>query len=190
MTLTQFFDFVNAFSGERPPNQRLGQWAFNLLHEGYPEIANYIRGSEADPFHDDGRMPIFLQTVLDHVPVNPQHIAALKFIEDAPADAIQKVHVPHYALQRYTYSETAWFILAAYIVGDTLHFLSSKLKQYQIHLSSFGPAAGIEPDFSKLGLEDDGSSLFFGEWDADSTWVIMQVDEEVKAYWADERFSC
>lgn len=67
MTITQFFDFVNAFSGERPPNQRLGQWAFNLLYEGYPEIANYIRGGEADPFHDDSRMPLFLQAILEHV---------------------------------------------------------------------------------------------------------------------------
>lgn len=67
MTLTQFFDYVNAFSGERPPHQRLGQWAFNLLYEGYPDIANDIRGGEADPFHADSRMPLFLQAILEYV---------------------------------------------------------------------------------------------------------------------------
>ena len=69
MTLNQFLDYVNGFSGECPSNQRLGQWAFNLLYEAYPEIANNIRGGEADPFYDDDRIPLFLQAILEHVKV-------------------------------------------------------------------------------------------------------------------------
>lgn len=76
MTLDEFCDYVNGFSGERPSDQRLGQWAFNLLWAGYPMIANSIRGSNADPFHDDSRMPIFLKAVLDHVQA---HLADERF---------------------------------------------------------------------------------------------------------------
>jgi len=67
MTLSQFFDYCNGICGVRPSSQRWGQWAFNLLYEAYPEIANNIRGGEADPFYDDDRIPLFLQAILEHV---------------------------------------------------------------------------------------------------------------------------
>lgn len=188
MTLTQFFDYCNGICGVRPSSQRWGQWAFNLLHEGYPDIANDIRGGEADPFHDDSRMPIFLQAVLDHVPTKRQHLAALTFLRSAPADASQKVSVPHSTLQQVTYfnDECPCCILAAYIVGETLHFLSSGLKTYEISLSEFSSAGEAQPDFNKLSLGDYGSEVIFGEWEAAADWVIMQVDEEMRAYWADK----
>lgn len=65
ITLYQFADYVNGFSGVRPTEQRLGQWAFNLLCDSYPEIANKIRGSIVDPFHNDKRIITFLCCLLN-----------------------------------------------------------------------------------------------------------------------------
>ena len=67
MTLSEFADFVNGISGERPSSMRLGQWAFCLLHESYPEIAKEIQFTNSDPFDHDKRMPVFLKRVLDFV---------------------------------------------------------------------------------------------------------------------------
>lgn len=64
LRLSQFADFINAVSGERPSNQRLGQWAFNILNESYPDIALEIRATHADPFYDDQRMVAFLDRLL------------------------------------------------------------------------------------------------------------------------------
>lgn len=67
MKFTEFADFVNGFSGKRPKHLRLGQWAFNLLHESYPEIAREITGTVFDPFHRDDRIPSFLSYLLAKV---------------------------------------------------------------------------------------------------------------------------
>jgi hypothetical protein len=67
MTFAQFADFVNGFTGPRPIDQRLGQWAFNLLDETYPIIAEAIRGTKFDPFYLDDRMTVFLRRLLDFV---------------------------------------------------------------------------------------------------------------------------
>jgi hypothetical protein len=40
--------------------QRRGQAYFNALYDIAPEIANRIRGTEFDPFHDDSRIVPFL----------------------------------------------------------------------------------------------------------------------------------
>lgn len=64
MRFSQFADFVNGFTGERPSQQRLGQWAFNLLYSAYPEIADYLRGSQYDPFHQSEKIPDFLCALL------------------------------------------------------------------------------------------------------------------------------
>lgn len=70
MRFSQFADFINGFTGERPANQRLGQWAFNLLWEAYPDIANQIRGTDSDPFYADSKVPDFLRRLLDFVEMN------------------------------------------------------------------------------------------------------------------------
>lgn len=68
MRFSEFADFVNAFTGERPEHQRLGQWAANLLFESHPDIADEIRTSGVDPFFRDDRIPAFLCKLLtDHV---------------------------------------------------------------------------------------------------------------------------
>jgi hypothetical protein len=65
MFFSQFTDYINGFSGERPQDQRLGQWAFNLLAEAYPKIANQIRATKYDPFYVDNKMPVFLCRLLE-----------------------------------------------------------------------------------------------------------------------------
>lgn len=67
MRFSEFADFVNGFTGERSKHQRLGQWAFNLLQEIHPEIAEKIRGTDSDPFYVDAKVPDFLRRLLDFV---------------------------------------------------------------------------------------------------------------------------
>lgn len=64
MTFLEWADFVNGFTGDRPVGIRLGQWAYNLLDEGYPEVAEKIRGSDDDPFYNDEIVPRFLCRLL------------------------------------------------------------------------------------------------------------------------------
>jgi hypothetical protein len=64
MKFSEWVDFVNGFTGERPPELRLGQWAFKLLHESHLEIANAIAGDDSDPFYRDDVIPEFLCTLL------------------------------------------------------------------------------------------------------------------------------
>jgi len=45
-------------------NWRSGQYAFNLLVKVRPDIAELLRGSDFDPFHDDSRLPAFYSFVL------------------------------------------------------------------------------------------------------------------------------
>lgn len=46
------------------PEIRRGQAAFNRLAELRPDIAERIRGTEADPFGDDQRMRAFYRKVI------------------------------------------------------------------------------------------------------------------------------
>lgn len=48
---------------------RLGQLYFNTLHDMHPGLANRIRNTPIDPFHNEGLLHAFLQFVeyeLDH----------------------------------------------------------------------------------------------------------------------------
>lgn len=45
------------------PAQRVGQAYFNGLHEVYPELADAIRGTYADPFYNDDALADFLYEV-------------------------------------------------------------------------------------------------------------------------------
>lgn len=55
-----FADYVVAIMMTKPDTQRYGQWAFNLLHELRPELADEVRATEVDPFYDNLRVPEFL----------------------------------------------------------------------------------------------------------------------------------
>ena len=48
------------------PELRLGQAAFNLAFELFPEWAEMIRSSEADPFFLDEKIEIFLKSSVEH----------------------------------------------------------------------------------------------------------------------------
>ena len=64
MKFSQFCDWINVFSGERPKNIRLGQHAFNTLCEFAPGVADRLRASDIDPFHRDDLVPAFLSEIL------------------------------------------------------------------------------------------------------------------------------
>lgn len=64
MKFSEWADFVNGFTGDRPPGLRLGQWAFTLLYHSHTDVANIISGTDADPFYRDDRVPAFLCTLL------------------------------------------------------------------------------------------------------------------------------
>lgn len=64
MMFSEWADLVNGFTGDRPPELRLGQWAFALLYKSHPEIADAISGTDADPFYRDDRIPEFLCELL------------------------------------------------------------------------------------------------------------------------------
>lgn len=64
MTLNEFLELATAIKGYRPKSLRLGQWAFNLLSDYHPQIAQVLSGTEYDPFHDDTKIPAFLRQLL------------------------------------------------------------------------------------------------------------------------------
>lgn len=62
MTYTQFIQEVYKTKGNRN-EWRLGQTMFNVLHENNPKLADFVRGTEADPFYQDGNVAAFLTIV-------------------------------------------------------------------------------------------------------------------------------
>lgn len=46
-----------------PLHWRVGQFAFNELLRFRPDLAEQIRGTELDPFHQDSRLPAFLESL-------------------------------------------------------------------------------------------------------------------------------
>lgn len=52
---------------------RRGQALFNALHQMHPQLADQIRGGDADPFHDDSRERVsaFAGVVMRGVEVQP-----------------------------------------------------------------------------------------------------------------------
>lgn len=64
MTLDDFANYINVIFGERPECLRLGQYAFNILNESHPDIANSIRASDVDPFYRDSRLIAFMIFIL------------------------------------------------------------------------------------------------------------------------------
>lgn len=66
--IASFEDFVSAVVHYRynraPKNWRTGQVAFNLLAHVRPDIADMVRGSDYDPFHNDGNLSGFYDFVM------------------------------------------------------------------------------------------------------------------------------
>lgn len=81
---------TRVYSGiSRPVGWRVGQHAFNLLHEINPELADQVRATPMDPFYRDGKLPKFLVWVGQHWDDKPVAervhnyvVATLKAIED------------------------------------------------------------------------------------------------------------
>lgn len=49
------------------PEYRRGQALFNACLELYPDIANQLRGTDCDPFHNDKRIDAFLGRVQERL---------------------------------------------------------------------------------------------------------------------------
>lgn len=45
------------------PCKRLGQAAFNFLHDINPEVANSVRGTAVDCFYNDDLLPNFFEAI-------------------------------------------------------------------------------------------------------------------------------
>lgn len=53
-------DFMQS---KKPDELRLGQHAFNFIHDIEPDIANEIRGTDKDCFYSNDKMSEFLEEV-------------------------------------------------------------------------------------------------------------------------------
>jgi len=60
-----FDDYIWIADGalEHNPEWRRGQAYFNTLAAFHPEVAEQFRGSLTDPFHNDSKLPAFLDAV-------------------------------------------------------------------------------------------------------------------------------
>lgn len=47
------------------PEQRKGQAYFNALSTAAPKMAEAVRGTDADPFYDDSRLPDFFLAIAE-----------------------------------------------------------------------------------------------------------------------------
>jgi hypothetical protein len=61
--LSEKLDIYVASIREKHIEERAGQTYFNVLYSINPEIANKIRGTKYDPFHDDTRLILFREKV-------------------------------------------------------------------------------------------------------------------------------
>jgi hypothetical protein len=48
------------------PTWRTGQAYFNALYTLYPEVADAVRATDADPFYQDSRLDAFFEAILAH----------------------------------------------------------------------------------------------------------------------------
>lgn len=97
--------------------------------------------------------------------------------------------LPKKILRWVRFGKNTHSIIAAYIKGDTFHFLTCQGKRYEVPLSIFTPSHGgtNHPNFKKLNLEDYGLGVCFGkEYECDCEWVVMHADPELKAYWDEQ----
>lgn len=59
VTYTQFIQEVYKTKGNRN-EWRLGQTMYNVLHDINPKLADFVQGTSADPFYNDGNIAAFL----------------------------------------------------------------------------------------------------------------------------------
>lgn len=59
LTLTQM-------SANRPPEQRLGQFMFNMLSLLRTDLADQIRCTDQDPYYDNDKIPAMLAWIAEH----------------------------------------------------------------------------------------------------------------------------
>ncbi|WP_332645081.1 hypothetical protein [Aeromicrobium sp.] len=65
MNVAEYLQIVRTVHA-RTTDWRLGQTYFNVLTEARPELAEKVRGSIVDPFHQDARIGDFLVFVSDN----------------------------------------------------------------------------------------------------------------------------
>jgi hypothetical protein len=61
-TYGEFFEHFLKYK-DAHPEQRYGQALFNALYEVAPDLANEIRATARDPFHDQSRVAAFTEYV-------------------------------------------------------------------------------------------------------------------------------
>ena len=59
MNIDEFTVLLSRYMSHHP-DQRLGQAAFNMLYEIFPEEVGRLRGSMVDPFYNDNKINNFL----------------------------------------------------------------------------------------------------------------------------------
>jgi len=64
LTFSQYLERV-AVEKRIHPEWRMGQTYYHVLHELRPDISEYVRGSQYDPFHEDKVIPDFLWVVCE-----------------------------------------------------------------------------------------------------------------------------
>ena len=77
LTVKEFTDYYDYACSEHVrvktsgiESLRRGQIFFNCLHELYPEVAAQIRASDIDPFYDDSKIKVFLQSLVPKIENN------------------------------------------------------------------------------------------------------------------------
>lgn len=59
-------EYLRDCVASRPSSQRPGQWTFNLLTSYNPVVAEKVRGTHLDPFHDQSKLPEFFAFVCEN----------------------------------------------------------------------------------------------------------------------------
>jgi hypothetical protein len=91
---------------DRPLGLRAGQWAFNVLRERHPEVADQVHGTESDPFYADALLPAFWEYLVGLVSDE------WKVVADAlAADLLTAID---FATDGYDFPKTGWDSLIAY----------------------------------------------------------------------------
>jgi hypothetical protein len=57
---------LSQMNANRPPEQRQGQFMFNVLVLLRPDLADRIRCTDEDPFYDNDRIPAMLAWLAEH----------------------------------------------------------------------------------------------------------------------------
>jgi hypothetical protein len=64
---SEFWISLHNEAMRRLNTQRVGQSYFNALYILRPEIADYIRSSNADPYHDTEILPLFFIAIAEQL---------------------------------------------------------------------------------------------------------------------------